>query len=418
LIASGENFEGPIAGRRTKEHFAEGRGAAGSVASVHAGTIAARSEDPYAVRGSSGSSPREGATRPSGVDPDSLARMAVLDETSIELEHTVSVVVPVYRGESTLIPLVEELTPLTGHRATPEGRPWTIAEVLLVHDGGPDCSDVVIRKLAAAHPFVHPLWLSRNFGQHAATLAGMSSTGSEWIVTLDEDGQFDPNDIGSMLDVALDQHAQLVYGSPTNPPPHGAVRNLLSRAAKELATRLLTDGGLPHFSSFRLMLGEIGRGVAAYAGAGIYLDAALSWVFGTATLCPVRFRHVHDRPSGYSFRKLLTHFSQLVITSGTRPLRLVSLSGAVIAACGFLVAVTLIIGRLLGEIKVPGWTSVTVLVLFLGGANLFALGVIAEYVGAAVRMAMGKPLYLITSDPSAGPLHRSGPAEHRHAGNE
>lgn len=56
--------------------------------------------------------------------------------------------------------------------------------------------------------------------------------------------------------------------------------------------------------------------------------------------------------------------------------------------------------------KVPGWTSLTVIVLVLGGANLLAIGVVAEYVGAAVRMAMGKPLYLIISDPSTGPLHR------------
>jgi undecaprenyl-phosphate 4-deoxy-4-formamido-L-arabinose transferase len=77
----------------------------------------------------------------------------------------------------------------------------------------------------------------------------------------------------------------------------------------------------------------------------------------------------------------------------------------VIAAfVGIVVAIVLLIGKLLGDITVPGWTSLTVIVLLLGGANLFALGVVAEYVGAAVSMAMGKPLYLITSDPSTSPL--------------
>jgi len=70
-----------------------------------------------------------------------------------------------------------------------------------------------------------------------------------------------------------------------------------------------------------------------------------------------------------------------------------------------------VIARLLGHITVPGWTSVTVLLLLLGGAILFALGVVAEYVGVAVRMAMGKPLYLITSDPAAGPLSRDSAGE-------
>ena len=346
-----------------------------------------------------------------GVSVRILAAMSRVEETGAPVEHTISVVVPVYRGEMTLEPLVKELAPFAEPCRTPAGRPWRVEEVLLVHDGGPDRSDAVIRRLAAAHPYVHAIWLSRNYGQHAATLAGMSSTGADWIVTLDEDGQFNPSDIGSMLDVALDQRVQLVYGHPTNPPPHGRMRNFSSRMTKVMATRILTKEPLARFSSFRLILGEIGRGVAAYVGSGVYLDVALSWVTQRTALCPVTVRQLYDRRSGYSFFKLLDHFSELVISSGTRPLRLVSLAGTIAATGGIIVAVVLVIARLLGHITVPGWTSVTVLLLLLGGAILFALGVVAEYVGVAVRMAMGKPLYLITSDPAAGPLSRDSAGE-------
>jgi polyisoprenyl-phosphate glycosyltransferase len=295
---------------------------------------------------------------------------------------------------------------LTKGCLTPAGRPMRVSEILLVHDGGPDRSDVVIRRLADTMPLVRAVWLSRNFGQHAATIAGMSSTGSEWIVTMDEDGQFDPDDIGKMLDVAFSQHAQLVYGTSTTRPPHGVVRNVGSGMAKTIATRVLADGNLVRFSSFRLMLGEIGRGVAAYVGPGVYLDVALSWAFARTAFCPVQFRPGLDRPSGYTFRKLLSHFWQLVITVGPRPLRLVSFAGVVSAFAGFVVALVILIEKLAGNIHVTGWASLAVIVLLLGGMNLFALGVVAEYVGAAVRMAMGKPLYLITSDPATGPLYR------------
>ncbi len=335
-----------------------------------------------------------------------LTAMSTVEQDRGTGEHTVSVVVPVYRGELTLGPLVGELLPFTQLSSTPAGRPWRLEEIVLVHDHGPDHSEEVIRKLVEAYDCVRAVWLSRNFGQHAATLAGMSSTGGEWIVSLDEDGQFNPADIGSLLDTALDGSAQLVYGVPSNTPPHGTARNLASQLAKAVANHLLTRGDLPRFSSFRLILGEIGRGVASYVGAGVYLDVALTWVVGTTALCPVKFRHLEARPSGYSFRRLLIHFAQLVITAGTRPLRLVSLAGALFALGGIVVALVLVVGRLLGAITVPGWTSVTVLLLLIGGANLFALGVVAEYVGAAVRMAMGKPLYLMTSDPTAGPLHK------------
>ena len=84
--------------------------------------------------------------------------------------------------------------------------------MLLVHDCGPDDSARVMRELAP-HPFVRPVWLSRNFGQHAATLAGMASSGGDWIVTMDEDGQHDPAYIGAMLDVALAEQASVVYAS-------------------------------------------------------------------------------------------------------------------------------------------------------------------------------------------------------------
>ena len=316
-------------------------------------------------------------------------------------------VVPVYRGERTLDALIEELSPLTERTRTPAGRPMRIAEVLLVNDGGPDRSDEVIRRLAAASSFIRPVWLSRNFGQHAATIAGMSSTGSEWIVTMDEDGQFNPADIGRMLDTALQCQAQLVYGTATNLPPHGPLRNMGSGLAKSLAVRVLADRDLVKFSSYRLMLGEVGRGVAAYVGPGVYLDVALSWAFGGIAVCPVEFRRGSDRPSGYSFRKLLSHFWQLVVSMGPRPLRFVSFAGVASAFAGVVVAVVVLVERLTGNIKVAGWASLAIIVLLLGGMNLFALGVLAEYVGAAVRMAMGKPLYLIVSDPTTGPMHRT-----------
>jgi glycosyltransferase involved in cell wall biosynthesis len=331
-------------------------------------------------------------------------------------EHTISVVIPVYRGEQTLTGVVEELVEYTKPHLTGGGRCYRISEVILVHDAGPDRSDVVIRRLVGEHSFVHPVWLSRNFGQHAATLAGMSSTGSDWIVTMDEDGQFNPADIGDMLDLALERRAQLVYGSPTNPPPHGAARNAASSVAKFLAVKVLSDGSLTRFSSFRLLVGEVGRGVAAYVGPGVYLDVALTWVLDRVAECPVEFRDEREHTSGYSFRKLLSHFWQLVLTAGTRPLRLVSVAGGLTAIGGVVIAVILAFRRLaLNDTKIQGWTSVVVLLLLIGGAILFSLGVIAEYVGAAVRMSMGKPLYLITSDPATGPLSRDSTQETRKA---
>jgi undecaprenyl-phosphate 4-deoxy-4-formamido-L-arabinose transferase len=322
-------------------------------------------------------------------------------------EHLVSVVIPIYQAEHQLPSVIADLVPLTEHVATPRGVPFRVAEVLLVHDCGPDDSARVLREMQEVHPFVRAIWLSRNFGQHAATLAGMSSSGGDWIVTMDEDGQHDPAYIGSMLDVALAEQASVIYAKPTNPAPHGNLRNAASRGAKRMVTALSGGSDASSFHSFRLILGEVGRSVAAYAGAGVYLDVALGWVAGRTATAPVELRDEgEERRSGYSLRTLLSHFWRMVLTGGTRGLRLVSVLGLVFAMIGLLIAAIVVYRQLVHPAPTEGWTSLIVVILISTGAILFSLGVIAEYVGVAVNMAMGKPLYLITQDPADGPLGR------------
>ena len=326
--------------------------------------------------------------------------------------HRVSIVIPVYQGEHTLKGLVQEIALLSVPTRTPAGHEFLVTEVLLVNDHGPDRSDEVIRELAAAHEFIRPVWLSRNFGQHPATMAGMASSSGDWIVTMDEDGQHDPANVGDFLDVALQEGAQLVYADPVNRPPHNVLRNGSSRLAKWVFSTFLTGKSEATFQSYRMVLGEIGRSVAAYAGSGVYLDVAMGWVAGPPAACPVRLREEGGRASGYSTRALLSHFVHLVLSSGTRALRMVSALGALFAVVGIGYALYLLAVRITSSTTPQGWTSTMVVVLVSTGAILFSLGVIAEYLGVAVNMAMGKPLYLIVGDPKDGPLGRPGQNGH------
>jgi len=321
--------------------------------------------------------------------------------------HRFSIVIPVYQGAQTLHGLLQEIEPLTAPQLSPRGNRFVVDEVLLVFDSGPDDSAAVIRGLSSNYPFVRGIWLSRNFGQHAATLAGMASSGGDWIITLDEDGQHDPAAIAGLLDTAMQEQASVVYGKPTNAAPHGPIRNGASKAAKVFLTRLLGNANASDYQSFRLILGSIGRSVAAYAGSGVYLDVALGWVASRVVTSPVTLRQEGDRKSGYSARRLFSHFLRMVLSTGTRGLRLVSVLGILLALFGVVFAVLIFIQRLTGDIAIEGWASLIVIVLLSSGAILFSLGIIAEYVGVNVNMAMGKPPYLITSDPADGPLGRT-----------
>lgn len=313
-------------------------------------------------------------------------------------------VVPVYRGAGTLPRLMGELESLATPQLSADGHEFCVEEVLLVYDHGPDDSDTVIRELAHTHEFIRPVWLSRNFGQHGATLAGMASTVSDWIATIDEDGQHDPAAIPDMLDTALRERAAVVYAAPTNKPSHGWLRNTASATARWTFMTLLTSDDRPAYNSFRFMLGDIGRSVAAYSGSGTYLDVAIGWVTERFATHPVTLRDEGARVSGYSLRSLASHFWRLVLTSGTRPLRLMSVLGLLFAVVGFGAAVGVVTARMTGAIDEVGWASLITVVLVGFGLVLFCIGVVAEYVGIAARAAMGQPPFLVVSDDELGPL--------------
>lgn len=330
-----------------------------------------------------------------------------VSETS-QYIHEVSVVIPVYGGEHTLPDVVGELEEFAAVHTTKVGNQYRVGQVILSYDHGRDRSDQVIRDLEQRYPFVEGCWLSRNYGQHPATLAGASRSTGDWVVTMDEDGQHDPHAIADMLDTALNQQADVVYADPVNAAPHSLFRNVTSWGAKFVAKHLLGSTDAPKYQSFRLILGDVARALAAHAGNGTYLDVALGWISNRIATCPVTLRQEGDHQSSYNLVRLIGHFWRMVVTGGTRPLRFVSIVGGLTSGAGIIWAIVLFFMQLFHHaVTVPGWTSLMIVVLVFSGLILLSIGIVAEYIGIAVRDAMGMPLYLITKDPQQGPLGHS-----------
>ena len=318
--------------------------------------------------------------------------------------HTIDVVIPVFNGKESLEGVVSSLEHFLCESISPSGIKFTIREIILVFDWGNDGTELLLRELDKRHNHIRVIWLTRNFGQHAATLAGMASSTADWIITIDEDGQQNPNDIPRMLDTALKQSAQLVYARPTNSPPHGWFRNAASRFTKGPVARFLTGGNVRDFNSFRLITGELGRTISAYVGHGVYLDVALEWIVRKSATCDVELNRGINRPSGYNRRNLLSHFWRLVLSSGTRLLRLASIAGVLSFLGGTVLIIAVIFGKLFYDYSVTGWASVFVALLLFGGLILLVIGIVAEYIGLLVRTSVGKPLYVIGSDPQQSAL--------------
>jgi len=314
--------------------------------------------------------------------------------------HRISVAIPVYRGAETLPALIDELSRLNMPFDIGGGSQAIVAEVLLVDDCGPDNSNQTIELLARQFDFVRPVWLMRNFGQHAATIAGLASSRFEWVVTMDEDGLHDPQDIKLLLAKAISERHNLVYARPIEAEPHSRARNAASASLKRMVVPVLVGKDRSfYFSSFRLMTGEVARSVAAFANQGVYLDIALRWMVQDSAIADVRFRREGRDRSGYRLSTLASHFLSLVVSAGARPLRIASLIGLGSAITGFVLVAVVFAQRLLGDIPVQGWTSLMAAFLVIGGLILLMLGVLAEYMGAVVRRSLGAPLYVIANNP-------------------
>ncbi len=314
-------------------------------------------------------------------------------------------IVPVFKGEACLNQLINEIEPLTHSQFYTSSMNFRISEVLLVHDCGPDNSDIIIEELSFRHKFVKAIWLTRNYGQHAATLAGMEKATGDWIVTLDEDGQQNPADIKKMLETAVTNSLQIVFASPINNPPHGILRNFFSSLAKKISIKLL--GGEYRsgvFNSYRLIDAEIGKALSAHCRNGIYLDIALLWVANRVGYCPVVLRS-KTRDSSYTPSMLFSHFWRMILTTGTRPLRVITLLGALSLFVTVTVLAYAIYSKLVAQTPVQGWASLLVFISFFSGIIMISLGVLAEYLAITMGIAMGKPLYVISNKPTRSKIN-------------
>jgi polyisoprenyl-phosphate glycosyltransferase len=311
------------------------------------------------------------------------------------LEQTLSVVVPVYRAGPALSDVVTEVLEVADRVELASGVSLRLDELLLVCDNPalPLAERHRLVELERADHRVRVVWLTRNFGQHPATVAGIVSTNGDWITTMDEDGQHDPAQVAAMLHVAADEGAPLVYARPTNAPPHGMMRNAASRTAKALFRVL--SGSRGEFHSFRLIEGSVARSACAYMGDSVYLDVAMNWSCGEGARCPMEMR-AEGSSSSYNYRRLLSHFWRMVLSTGARPLRLVALLGVVIALAGVVIALYVAQRRLTGAFEsTPGWASVMISQMLLAGGVFVTLATLAEYISFAVRNSIGKPLYVI-----------------------
>ena len=298
----------------------------------------------------------------------------------------VSVVVPVYRSARTLRALHERIC-----RALE--RDSAVFETIFVEDCGGDESWGVIQELARADSRVRGIQLSRNYGQHNALLCGIRAARYDVTVTLDDDLQNPPEEIPKLL-AKVAEGFDVVYGTPRR-ERHGLMRDLASRVTKAALKGAMGAETARHVSAFRAFRTAVRKGFAQYRSPSVSIDVLLTW--STTRFAAIKVEHEAraEGASGYTFRKLVHHTLNMMTGFSTLPLQVASVVGFGFTVFGGIVLAYVLITYLLHGGSVPGFPFLASIVAIFSGAQLFAIGIIGEYLARMHFRTMERPPFLV-----------------------
>lgn len=298
----------------------------------------------------------------------------------------VSVIIPTFRSPGTLGRLCAEvdahLRPL-----------FDDLEVVIVDDGNTDETWLIVKKLAEQHTWVRGLRLLRNYGQHNALLAGMREARLPLILTMDDDLQNPPSEVGKMAR-ALTEDVDLVYGTPMG-RPHGFGRSVASTLTKRAMSRVLGPDVFPRSSAFRLFRRELVSAADEVHDPFLSVDVILSWATARIRSIDVVFAPRSEGVSGYGLKRLVRHAINMITGYSTRPLRIVSMLGLMVASFGFGLLLFVLIRYANGSSDVAGFTFVAAALSLFSGVQLLGLGVLGEYLARMHFRSMGRPTFSI-----------------------
>ena len=299
--------------------------------------------------------------------------------------RSLSIVIAVFNGASSIAELCRRLTEVLAARAAP-------FEIIFVNDCSRDHSWGVIETLVAHGSSVRGINLMRNYGQHNALLCGIRAARYDAIVTMDDDLQHAPEEIPGLLE-RLNEGFDVVYGTPES-EQNGFLRAIASYVTR-LALRAAVGADVAkNVSAFRVFRTQLRDAFRRYQAPFVSIDVLLTWGTTRFAAKKVPFQPRSYGASNYTFRKLVRHALDMMTGFSTAPLQLASLIGFACTLFGLGVFVY-VVGRYLAHGSIPGFPFLASIIAIFSGAELFALGVIGEYLARMHFRTMDRPVYAV-----------------------
>ncbi|MCH7939301.1 MAG: glycosyltransferase family 2 protein [Candidatus Marinimicrobia bacterium] len=297
-----------------------------------------------------------------------------------------SIIIPVYNGAATIRELVTELNAELASRFD--------LEVLLVNDASPsDNSAEVCEEIALRNRWVTFLDLSRNFGEHNAVMVGLNFCTGDGAVILDDDFQNPPSEVARLVD-KLNEGYDVVY-SRYEKKRHAGLRNLGSSFNNLVATILIGKPRDLYLSSFKAITRFVIDELVKYTGPYPYIDGLILRVTRNYTTVLVEHRPREVGTSGYSVRKLVSLWLNMFTNFSILPLRVATILGFGFATLGLVGATIFLIEKIRHPDLPAGWPSLIISLFVISGVQLFALGVVGEYLGRLFMKDNGNPQFVV-----------------------
>lgn len=298
-----------------------------------------------------------------------------------------SFVIPCYGSETTIEIVVNEI------RETLKQRPEYDYEIILVNDCSPDRVWPRIRALALADSHITGIDLAKNFGQHAALMAGYRHCTGDLIISLDDDGQTPACELFTLVD-KMKEGWDVVYASYAH-KMHSGFRNFGTWMNERMTESLIGKPKSLRVTSYFIMRRFIADEILRYENAYPYIEGLIFRATRNIANVPVTHHERMVGESGYTFSKLLALWFNGFTAFSVKPLRIATFCGSACACIGFLYGIYVVIRKLVDSSIEMGWSSIIASIFFLGGLILIMLGMIGEYIGRIYISINNAPQYTI-----------------------
>ena len=298
-----------------------------------------------------------------------------------------SVIIPIYNEEENISLLHHRLTKVLNEMDSGY-------ELIFVNDGSHDDSMELVQQLAKENAYVKYIDLSRNFGHQIAVMAGLDHAQGEASIIIDADLQDPPELIPEMV-AKWKEGYEVVYAKRKSRKGESAMKKWTAKLFYRIL-RKLTDFDIPvDVGDFRIIDQKIVEVLRNMPERSKYLRGQIAWVGFNQTYVTYNREERHAGETGYSIKKMLDLAMNAVTGFSEAPLRLVTYMGIMVTVFSLLTMMYTLISRLLTDSYVEGWASLMVSILFLGGVQMIAIGILGEYIGRIYRDIRQRPLYIV-----------------------